>query len=184
MFVARHAVENAGEQGQIDGFDKGYAEGAMAGQFGTLKSLVPELVLETRRTNAEKSSKPLHELYRNLIEIQELNRIFAVAALHEIHLVLSSASSERVIHQAIERFSDIGFDRVIFTKMDEAVGFGVILGALQKVKAKLSYFTTGQDVPSDIEVGEANTLAGMILDPPSRLKAGREQSRDRNNKLH
>lgn len=100
---------------------------------------------------------------RDAVKIQELKSFFAVAPPHEIHLVLSSAGSERVISQAIERFSDIGFDRVIFTKMDEAVGFGVILGALQKVKAKLSYFTTGQDVPADIEVGEANALAGMIL---------------------
>jgi|CXWL01.1.fsa_nt_gi flagellar biosynthesis protein FlhF len=102
---------------------------------------------------------------RDAIKIQELKGFFAVAAPHETHLVLSSASNERVISQAIDRFSDIGFDRVIFTKMDEAVGFGVILGALQKVKAKLSYFTTGQDVPSDIEVGEPNSLADMILGP-------------------
>ncbi len=101
---------------------------------------------------------------RDAIKIQELKGFFALAAPHETHLVLSSASNERVISQAIDRFSDVGFDRVIFTKMDEAVGFGVILGALQKVKAKLSYFTTGQDVPSDIEVGEANTLARLILD--------------------
>ncbi len=101
---------------------------------------------------------------RDSIKIQELRSFFAVAAPHETHLVLSSVSSERVIHQAIERFSPIGFDRVIFTKMDEAVGFGAILGALQKVQAKLSYITTGQDVPSDIEIGESGALAGLILD--------------------
>ena len=108
---------------------------------------------------------------RDAIKIKELRSFFELAAPHEIHLVLSSASNERVILQAIDRFSEIGFDRVIFTKMDEAVGFGVILGALQKVKAKLSYFTTGQDVPADIEVGESTALAGMILGPPQRFCA-------------
>jgi len=44
-----------------------------------------------------------------------------------------------------------------------AVGFGVILNCLQKVKAQLSYVTTGQDVPSDIEVGEGRVIAGLIL---------------------
>jgi flagellar biosynthesis protein FlhF len=52
---------------------------------------------------------------------------------------------------------------VIFTKLDEAVGFGVILNCLQKVKAQLSYVTTGQDGPSDIEVGEGRVIAGLIL---------------------
>lgn len=100
---------------------------------------------------------------RDSIKIQELRSFFAVAAPHETHLVLSSASSERVIHQAIDRFRPMGFDRVIFTKIDEAVGFGVILGALQKVQARLSYITTGQDVPSDIEIGEPRILAEMIV---------------------
>lgn len=100
---------------------------------------------------------------RDTMKIQELRSFFDFAQPHETHLVLSSAANERVIHQAVERFSEVGFDRVIFTKMDEAVGFGVILGALQKVNAKLSYYTTGQDVPADIEVGDPATLAGMIL---------------------
>lgn len=100
---------------------------------------------------------------RDAMKIGELKEFFALAQPHETHLVLSSAAGERVIHQAIERFSEIGFDRIIFTKLDEAVGFGVILGALQKVRAKLSYITTGQDVPSDIEVGASEALARLIL---------------------
>jgi len=102
---------------------------------------------------------------RDALKIQELHGFFAAVAPDETHLVLSSASNDRVIHQAIDRFSQIGFDRVIFTKMDEAVGFGVILSALQKVNARISYITTGQDVPADIEVGEADVLANMILGP-------------------
>ena len=54
-------------------------------------------------------------------------------------------------------------ERVIFIKLDETVGFGVILNCLQKVKAQLSYVTTGQDVPSDIEVGEGRAIAGLIF---------------------
>jgi len=113
---------------------------------------------------------------RDTMRIQELRGFFGVAQPHETHLVLSSASHERVIHQAVERFSEVGFDRVIFTKMDEAVGFGVILGALQKVNAKLSYYTTGQDVPSDIEVGDAHALANMILGDAGQTSLPRPES--------
>jgi flagellar biosynthesis GTPase FlhF len=49
----------------------------------------------------------------------------------------------------------------------------VILTSLQKVSARLSYLTTGQDVPDDIEVGQACRVAELILgnrltgEPPS-----------------
>ncbi|MHC4698567.1 MAG: hypothetical protein ACYTFA_17690, partial [Planctomycetota bacterium] len=50
-----------------------------------------------------------------------------------------------------------------FTKLDEALGFGVILNCLHKADTSLSYVTTGQDVPDDLEVGESKALAALIL---------------------
>jgi flagellar biosynthesis protein FlhF len=82
---------------------------------------------------------------------------------HEVHLVLSGTCSERVLTDTMERFAPIGVNRVIFTKLDEAIGFGAILSCLHKAKAKLSYITTGQDVPDDIEVGRAGRVAELIL---------------------
>jgi flagellar biosynthesis protein FlhF len=104
---------------------------------------------------------------RDAMKIQELRGFFGAVKPHETHLVLSSACSEMVLTETIDRFRDVGVDRVIFTKLDEALGFGVILTCLQKVDARLSYVTTGQDVPSDIEVGEGSALAELIL----RLRA-------------
>ncbi len=101
---------------------------------------------------------------RDAIRIKDLERFFRAVRPDEIHLVLSGTCSEAVLHETIERFRAIGIDRVIFTKLDEAIGFGVILSCLTKANAKLSYVTTGQDVPDDIEVGRAETLARLILD--------------------
>ena len=53
----------------------------------------------------------------------------------------------------------------------EAIGFGVILSCLQRANAGLSYVTTGQDVPDDIEVGESRRLAELILGDGSELPA-------------
>jgi flagellar biosynthesis protein FlhF len=100
---------------------------------------------------------------RDAIKIKELKRFFDAAPPDEVHLVLSSTASEAVLTEAIERFSEIGVGRVIFTKIDEAIGFGVILTCLQKANASLSYITTGQDVPDDIEVGEGRLIADLIL---------------------
>jgi hypothetical protein len=54
-------------------------------------------------------------------------------------------------------------NRLILTKLDEAVSFGIILEIVRQVNASLSYVTTGQDVPDDIEVGSARRLAQWIV---------------------
>ncbi len=95
--------------------------------------------------------------------IAEINSFITAARPHITHLVLSSASSEQVILRTIERFSMVPADRVIFTKLDEAVNFGVIVNVMRKVGKKLSFITTGQEVPDQIERGEPRRLARLIL---------------------
>lgn len=95
--------------------------------------------------------------------LEELNAFLDAADPHEVHLVLSSTASEAVLTEAAERFAAIRADRVIFTKMDEAVNFGVVLNVIRKVNKRLSYITTGQEVPHDIEPGEPHRIAAMIL---------------------
>ncbi len=81
----------------------------------------------------------------------------------EVHLVLSTTASQACVELAIARFSDVRFDRIIFTKLDEAAHVGVLLNVVRKVNMSLSYFTTGQDVPNDIEVGRGRSLARRII---------------------
>jgi flagellar biosynthesis protein FlhF len=101
---------------------------------------------------------------RDAVKIRELKQFFTAVKPSEIHLVLSGAARQSVLNEAIERFREVGVDRVIFTKLDEAVGFGVILNCLNKAGAELSYVTTGQDVPDDILIAESRQLAGRILE--------------------
>ena len=53
--------------------------------------------------------------------------------------------------------------KVIFTKLDEAASFGNIVNLVVKMKRPISYITTGQDVPDDIEVADAQYLAKLIV---------------------
>jgi len=108
---------------------------------------------------------------RDDAKLGELNEFFRLHRPTEVHLVLSGASSEAVLNQAIERFSPLGIDRVIVTKLDEAVGFGVVLNCLTKASAALSFVTTGQDVPDDIEVGDGRLLAARMLGRAPRARA-------------
>ena len=100
---------------------------------------------------------------RDSLKIKELRGFFERVRPHELHLVLSSTCSEAVLQETIDCFRELSIDRVIFTKMDEALGFGVIVNCLKKADAQLSYVTTGQDVPDDIEVPERGRLTSLIL---------------------
>ncbi|MEM7681094.1 MAG: hypothetical protein AAF288_03975 [Planctomycetota bacterium] len=90
--------------------------------------------------------------------------LLAVADPHEVHLVLSSSCGERALMQAAERFAILGADRVLFTKLDEAVTAGVLLNVSHRLGMRLSFVTTGQEVPHQIEPGNADRLAGLMLD--------------------
>jgi flagellar biosynthesis protein FlhF len=97
------------------------------------------------------------------LKLNELKQFLAAANPDEVHLVLSTTASQSCVELAISRFSDIRADKIIFTKLDEAAHLGVVLNVVQKVNKSLSYVTTGQDVPDDIEVGRGRKLAQMIL---------------------
>lgn len=103
---------------------------------------------------------------RDAAKIHDLHGFFEAVRPDEVHLVLSSTAAEPVLIETIQRFKEFSADRVIFTKLDEAVGFGVILSCLHKADTRLSYVTAGQDVPDDIEVGESGVLATRILREP------------------
>ena len=97
------------------------------------------------------------------MKLNELKGLLATANPDEVHLVLSTTASAECLQLAISRFDDVRVDRVIFTKLDEAAHVGVVLNVLRKVNKSLSYITTGQDVPDDIEVGKGRRLAQLIL---------------------
>jgi flagellar biosynthesis protein FlhF len=97
------------------------------------------------------------------VRIQELRAFLTEAEAHEVHLVLSSVASARVLEQTAERFAAVGTTSLILTKLDEATGLGNILPLVRSSKLPLSYLTNGQNVPDDIEVAESMRIARLIL---------------------
>lgn len=96
--------------------------------------------------------------------LDELRAFLAAARPHETHLVLSSTSSEACLLGAAGKFASAKPDRVIFTKLDEAVNFGVLINVARRVDAKVSWLTTGQEVPDTIEASRPERIARLILD--------------------
>jgi len=97
------------------------------------------------------------------LKLQELKTFIQAAEPDEVHLVLSSVVSQENIESAALRFGNVRVDKILFTKLDESVHVGVVLNVARKLGKALSYVTTGQDVPDDIEEGKARRLAQLIL---------------------
>lgn len=97
------------------------------------------------------------------LKLNELKGVLAAAEPDEVHLVLSATASEQCLELATTRFCEVRTDKIIFTKLDEAANIGVLLNVVRKINKSVSYITTGQDVPDDIEVGRGRRLAQLIM---------------------
>ncbi len=97
------------------------------------------------------------------MKLNELRGLLSSIAPDEVHLVISSTASQQCVELAVAKFGEVRVDKIIFTKIDEAAHVGTVLNVVQKVNKSLSYITTGQNVPDDIEVGRGRRLAQLIL---------------------
>jgi flagellar biosynthesis protein FlhF len=95
--------------------------------------------------------------------LDELREFLDAADPHEVHLVLSSTANEKVLLREAEAFSKVGMNKIVLTKLDEAVSFGMLINVVRQVGKELSFLTTGQEVPTHIEVSRADRLADLIL---------------------
>jgi flagellar biosynthesis protein FlhF len=100
---------------------------------------------------------------RDEVKIRELAEFLLQAKPDEVHLVLSAVAGERSLRSAVDRFAMVQVDRLILTKLDEAESLGGILAVVGLYSRPLSYLTTGQAVPDDIEPADRKRLTRLIL---------------------
>jgi len=100
---------------------------------------------------------------RDAVKLDELAEFVRAAQPDETHLVLSAAADQQVMVKAAERFAPLAPDRLIVSKLDEALDFGRLVNVVQAAGLPLSYVTTGQEVPDHIELASAERFARLIL---------------------
>jgi flagellar biosynthesis protein FlhF len=87
----------------------------------------------------------------------------------ESYLVISSTSQRRVVEEALEHFKRIELSGCILTKVDESIGLGEVLSVTMQHALPITYVTTGQRVPEDIEIASIDNIIGSTLDVMSKL---------------
>lgn len=97
---------------------------------------------------------------RHLEEYERAHDAFKPDA---VHLVLQANVAYPVIVDVVRRMSKIPISCAIFTKLDEAMTYGVLLNFCLEFGTPISFLTTGQNVPSDIEVAEPSRIAKLVM---------------------
>ncbi|HLK57747.1 MAG TPA: flagellar biosynthesis protein FlhF [Chthonomonadaceae bacterium] len=99
---------------------------------------------------------------KNIMQVGELKSLLEGLGC-ETHLVLSAPIKEQDMLEAAQRFSAARVDRLLFSKLDETSTYGSLLNVADRTGIPLSYLTTGQKVPEDIEIADGVKLATLIL---------------------
>ncbi len=145
--------------------------------------------IQQLRTYAELMKLPLH-IATNADEVQEGLALFAeydlvlvdtigrgqrdeanLQAMRQalqpvkgiVYLTLSATADTATLQDAAQRFAIFEPDAIILTKLDEAARLGNCVNLALRSEQPLAYFTTGQRVPEDICLADAQMLACKVL---------------------
>lgn len=81
----------------------------------------------------------------------------------EVYLVLSATTKYRDLLDIVDIYKDISDYKIIFTKLDETTTYGNLLNVRMYSGAELSYVTTGQNVPDDMEIFDTQKVVKQLL---------------------
>lgn len=100
---------------------------------------------------------------RNALHLEELNELLAPAKPTEIYLVVSAGSSPSVQMDVVKSFSVLSPNRLVISKIDESDLLGCIVSLPVATGLPISCITNGQNVPDDLEMGESDLLADLVI---------------------
>ena len=93
----------------------------------------------------------------------ELKSLLDMAQPTETHLVLPANINNLDMLDTVRKYSDLNVNRIIVSKVDETSAKGVLLNIAYESSCPISYITTGQSIPEDIELANSTKIAKMIL---------------------
>lgn len=118
-----------------------------------------DLIMIDTAGRSHKEDDKMLEIVDLVNRTNELSDKFDV----EVYLTLSITTKYKDLVRITESYSEIKDYRILFTKLDETCSLGNILNVKLLTGASLSYTTSGQNVPDDIEVINEQALAKLLL---------------------
>ena len=91
-----------------------------------------------------------------------------------VYLTLTAGAKYEDLMQAVKMFGTLPLDGVVFTKLDETTTLGSAYTLACDTQLPVSYLTTGQRIPQDIEVATAERLVDSLVGVvPDKIRSTR-----------
>lgn len=100
---------------------------------------------------------------RDRTRLAELKAFVEAAEPDENHLLISATTDMDEVLNIVDKFSLINVTSFLFSKVDECRKPGLIFNVLSGCDKPVSYLTTGQNVPEDIEVACEKGLLDLLF---------------------
>ena len=118
-----------------------------------------ELILVDTAGRSHKSEEQMEELDKLIETVEQRKDEFDF----EIYLTLSVTTKYKDLVNIADKYKHIKDWAIIFTKLDETCSLGNMLNMKLYTGEPLSYTTSGQNVPNDIEEINEQRLAKLLL---------------------
>ena len=105
-------------------------------------------------------------------DVRDVRRMLGGRLDVRTHLVIPADTTLRTAKRMLTQFADARPDRVIVSRLDEAEAPAELFGWLLTIGLPLSYVTTGQRVPEDLERATPAALAAVLLGDEMAIRAG------------
>ena len=100
---------------------------------------------------------------KNPRHIRDIERLKAQQLPVDFHLVLSTIEKEEQLNRSVQYFAPVGIQSLVFTKLDETWSFGDIFNISAKWSTPLSWFSTGQEIPENLERASRERVVERIF---------------------
>lgn len=101
--------------------------------------------------------------HKDKYQLMELKTLIKSSIDYEVYMVISATTKFSDCIEIIKNYSFLDDYKLLFTKLDETSAFGVILNVAYITKKPISYITTGQSVPDDIEIADNGKIINCLL---------------------
>lgn len=100
---------------------------------------------------------------KNAMQLSELRIFIEKVQKPSINLVISSTTKNKDLKSIIDGYSELKYNYIIITKVDETNTYGCIYNIARLSQKPISYITNGQSVPDNIEIANKQKIISLIL---------------------
>ncbi len=101
--------------------------------------------------------------HKDKYQLVELKSLLSSGRNYETYLVISATTKFSDCIDIIKSYNFLEDYKLIFTKLDETCSIGLLLNIAYVTGKPVSYVTTGQSVPDDIEIADNGKIINCLL---------------------